>query len=221
MKHTVRADFEFHHAFFDDAQTRFGVNLELRSGQPFSAVMNDNTFAGTGCNPGGRACVFGTTNTSAHLLYVPDFSLAPTNGGLTYGNVTFANAASRDALMAQVLGSNLKNYQGSIAPKNSLFGPWYYKMDLNFAQQIPFFLHGKVTALLSVENFLNLLNHNWGTYQDYGNSQTLVFVSCTGATTNGQTCPQYQYSTAAAKISTTSIPKYSLYAIRVGVRMDF
>ena len=227
VTHTIRANLDFKHKFFGDNETRFGVNWELRSGQPFSLTMNDNT---SGAN--GRALVFGTTqNTSANLLYVPNFSLTPSttasttqgvSGALTqYGNVIFANAATLASMQALVNGTVLKDYQGKILPKNKLTGPWYNKVDLNFAQQVPFFHHSHFTALLSVENFLNMLNRNWGTYQDFGISQTVINVTCqTPAAGNAQTCPAYVYSTYSAP-KTQSFSKPSLYAIRAGVRFDF
>lgn len=64
-----------------------------------------------------------------------------------------------------------------------------------------------------------MLNRNWGTYQDIGNT-AVVRVACTGATTNGQTCPNYLYSTYTAP-KTTSYPKASLWALRLGARIDF
>ena len=71
VTHTLRAILNFHHKFFGDNETRFGINWELRSGQPFSITMSDtvNSTAGNAsCNVSvggvasatGRACVFGT-----------------------------------------------------------------------------------------------------------------------------------------------------------------
>ena len=61
---------------------------------------------------------------------------------------------------------------------------------------------------------------NWGSYQDYGVSQTVVTVACTGAVTGGQTCPGYLYSSYTTP-TTQTYSKPSLYAIRAGVRFDF
>ena len=236
ITHTIRANFEFHHNFFGDNETRFGINWELRSGQPWSANMFDNTNAGgtnSACSLAtGRSCIFGTaTNTSSHLLYVPDFSLAPNStasavqgvaGTLTqYGNVIFADAATLASVQALVNGTMLSKYQGRIVPKNVLTGPWYNKVDLNLSQQIPIFGRLKVTALFSIENFLNLLNRDWGSYQDFGGSQTIVRVTCQApAAGSAQTCPAYIYSTYSAP-KTTTYSKPSLYAIRLGVRVAF
>jgi hypothetical protein len=228
VTHTIRANMEFKHKFFGDNETRFGLNWELRSGQPFSVTMFDSTTN----NATGRAGVFGTVlNTSAHLLYVPDFNLTPTTtasttqgvaGTLTqYGNVIFADAATLTALKTLVTGTELKNYQGKIVPKNLMTGPWYNKVDINVAQQIPFFFHSKITAMFGIENFLNLLNKNWGSYLDYGTSTSVVRVACqTPAAGNAQTCPNYVYSVYSAP-KTQAYSKPSLYAIRAGVRFDF
>ena len=222
VTNTIRATVDFHHKFFGDSETRFGVNFEHRSGQPYSITAFDNSTTGTGCNNNGRSCIYGTVlNTTSSLLYVPNFALAPTTnaaGQTQYGNVAFADAATLAAVQALVAGTDLKNYQGKIAPKNFLTGPSYDKVDLNFAQQIPFF-YSHITALVSMENFLNLLNRNWGTYQDIGNT-AVVRVACSGATTNGQTCPNYVYSAYSAP-KTTAYPKASLWAIRLGARIDF
>ncbi len=223
----VRAGFEFRHNFFKDVQTRFGINFESRSGQPFSATMNDIASNATT----GRANAFGTAlNATSHLLYVPDFSLTPTTnasatqgvaGALTqYGNVIFADAATLASLQTLVTTTKLARYQGQIAPKNLLTGPSYNKVDLHFAQQIPFFHHSKITALFDIENFLNLLNRNWGSYQSFGDT-AVVRVTCqTAAAGSAQTCPNYIYSVATLPKTTTQ-PKFSLYAIRAGVRFDF
>ena len=225
VTHTIRANLDFKHKFFGDNETRFNINFEARSGQPWSQTMNDFTNAAVtnGNCPiaTGRSCTFGTvSNTTSHLLYVPDFTQTPTNNGLTYGIVTFADAATRDNLIALVRGTKLRDYQGKIAPKNLLSGPWFHKVDLNFAQQVPFFFHSKITALASIENFLNLLNRDWGSYQDFGGSQTIVRVICSGAPTGGQTCPNYTYSAYSAP-RTQSFAKASLYAIRRGARLYF
>ncbi len=245
VKHTFRGNVSFVQKFFGDNETRVGVNWELRSGQPFSLVMNDATPN----SATGRASVFGTTNTTSHLLYVPDFGQAATTANITAGSVTYAAPqygnvifgantppagvtwtaaqytasanANLAAIQALVNNTQLKGFQGKILPKNQLTGPWYNKVDINASQQIPFFFHSKITAMVGIENFLNLLNRNWGSYQDYGISQTVVRVACsTPAAGAAQSCPNYVYSAYSSPV-TQSYSKPSLWAIRAGVRFDF
>jgi len=232
-KNSFRAEAQFHHKFFGDNETRFGVTFNARSGVPYSVTMFDNTTSAAT----GRASVFGTINTSAHLLYVPDFSQTATSGvnyfvngsatattgGIQVGNVIFADTATLNSIKNLVTGTSLAKYQGRIVPKNSLTGPSYYKLDLNLAQELPFFVRSKVTALFSIENFLNLLNRRWGSYQEFGNT-SVVRVSCarSAATPTGgaQVCPQYVYSVYTDP-RTTTYAKASLYTIRAGVRLTF
>ncbi|HZV10107.1 MAG TPA: hypothetical protein VFF94_10140, partial [Novosphingobium sp.] len=209
----VRANINFHHKFFGDNETRLGINWELRSGQPYSITMNDYTTNSTN----GRSGVFGTVlNTTSQLLYVPNFANC---SGLTCGNVTFDSASTMANLQKLVNGTKLYNYQGAIAPKNLMTGPSYNKIDLNFAQQIPVprLGRGKLTALFSIENFLNMLNRDWGTYQDIG-ATAVVKVACVAV--GGNACGQYLYSSYSSPKAQAYI-KPSLYAIRAGVRFDF
>lgn len=235
----LRAAFEVKHEFFRNAQTRFGLSWSLRSGVPYSMTMFDSTSNATS----GRASVFGTVNTSSHLLYVPNFGAAPTTAQLVqsgvtynapqYGNVIFGSslssgtaaqheasaAANLASMQGLVNGTVLKNYQGRIMPKNLLTGPRFTKIDLNFAQDIPIVGRSKLTALFSVENFLNLLNHNWGSYQEYG-TPSVIRVACATGTVAGQTCANYVYSSYSDP-RTQTYPKASLWALRAGVRFSF
>ncbi len=214
IRQIIRGNFELHKKLLGDNETRFGVNWEHRSGQPFSVTMTDG---------GARGAVFGTAlNNSAHLLYVPDFSQTPVVNalGTQVGNVVFDSTTTYNAVQNLVRNTDLSKYQGKIAPKNLLTGPAYDKVDLNLAQQIPFFHHSKITALFSMENFLNFLNRNWGSYLDYGSANSVVQVTCVGATTGGQTCPLYKYSSYNAP-TTTAYAKPSLFVVRLGARLDF
>lgn len=245
-----RAEAQFHHKFFGDAETRFGISWNYRSGVPYGLSMADATTSGGT----GRGSVFGTVNTgnttSAHMLYVPDFSQTATSvnyatigttattannvttygtaatnvptAGIRVGNVIFADQATLDAMKALVNGTKLSKYQGQIAPKNVLTGPSYKNLNLNFAQEIPLFWRVKVTALFSIENFLNLLDRNWGSYQEFSNT-AVIRVQCAnlqGATTGAQACPLYQYSSYNNPLTQT-YSKASLWTIRAGARLSF
>lgn len=216
--------------FFGDNETTFALNAEVRSGNPYSITFSDSQS--------GRSPVFGTTNNGNYLIYVPNFNLTPTvttaAGGANYipgvaagltviGNVVFSDANTLNNLQALVQNTKLARYQGQIAPKDLLTGPAFKKMDLHLSQQVPFFHHSHFTALLDIENFLNLINKDWNTYQYYSPSSSVVRVTCAGvanASVATSACPYYQYSNYSAPVTTT-VTKASLYAIRLGLRFDF
>jgi hypothetical protein len=225
----ARFGFDFHHKFFGDNETRLGINAELRSGNPYSLTFLD--FANGSTSSGNRVPIFGTAqNNGEYLFYVPNFNLTPTNNGLTYGVVTFADQGTLTSIQNLVNARNLAKYAGTIIPKNSETGPSYQKVDLHFSQQVPFFHHSHFTALFDIENVLNLIDSQWGTFQSFGD-QTVVRVTCntggatpvaiSAATTNSTPCGGYTYSTANINSKATAQPKFSLYAIRLGVRFDF
>jgi hypothetical protein len=132
----------------------------------------------------------------------------------------FDSQTTLNSLKNLVQTTALNKYQGHIAPKNLLTGPTYEKVDLVFSQQFPFYRRSKITALFSIENFLNLLDRSMGSYLDYGTADSVVQVTCTGGTINGQACPQYRYASYSAP-TTTAFAKPSLFTIRAGVRFDF
>jgi hypothetical protein len=233
VTNSYRASMELHKKVFGDNETRFGVTWNLRSGVPWSATMSD--FYTSSCTSG-RACVFGTVNTTSSLLYVPDFNQQVVTGvsytdtttatptlktnGIQVGTVIFADQATYDSLKKLVQSTALAKYQGQVAAKNALTGPWYSKLDLNFAQEIPVYGRSKVTAMISIENFLNLLNRNWGSYQEFSNT-AVVRVSCAQAAAgSAQTCANYVYSTFNNP-TTQTYSKASLWTLRAGVRFSF
>lgn len=235
VKSMYRFEANFHHRFFGDNETRFGLSFSSRSGTPYSLVMNDNaTLSATGQSQ--RAAVFGTVNTSSHLLYVPDFSATPTTGvtyylngsntatagGIQVGNVIFDQQSTLTSLKNLIDGTGLNGYYGKILPKNNLFSPRFNNLNLNFAQDVPLPFGAKFTALASIENFLNMLDNRWGSYQEFGNT-SVVRVSCartTLALPTGQQCTNYQFS-AYSDPRTNTYPKSSLWTIRVGGRIRF
>lgn len=61
----------------------------------------------------------------------------------------------------------LDKYRGQILPRNASRDPWYHGMDLKLSQDIPVpGLKGhRISLFVTVKNFLNLLNKDWGVYR--------------------------------------------------------
>ena len=236
LKDTWKFGIDFSRDFFGDYTTRFNIFGEYRSGRPYSLTMSD-AFTG------GRSNVFGTTgNNGRFLAYIPVL-----NDPL----VSFDSTASQDAYNALITTLGADRYRGRIVPKNSQQSPDVFRVDLHLEQEIPAFVgDARFTVFADIENFLNLLDSDWGSLRQVGfpqtasinNVQCLTGVVPTGvapgsiipasaggngtatygtiATTPGQACAQYRYS-SVRPVNINTVTRQSLYGIRVGVKFSF
>jgi hypothetical protein len=212
---------EFNRKLFGDYKTRLGFFGEYRSGRPYSLTMLDNS--------GGRLAVFGTVgNAGRQLLYVPTTSDT---------RVSFDTVASETAFNTLVTNLGIEKFRGRIVPKNSATSPDFFKVDLNFSQELPGgFKGGKFKLFADIENVLNLIDSDWGALRQvsFPYTASLARVACltapvaTGtAPTAAQTstsaatsCAQYRYSNILAP-NEALVSRQSLYGIRVGIRYSF
>jgi hypothetical protein len=219
--HQFRLGTGFDGTIFGDNNTRIELFYNVRSGQRYSFTFNDPTA--------GRSSVFGgVERASRGLLYVPNVSSITADTKVSYDSV-----ATFTALQNLVLNSELKNYQGEIAPKNIGKTPWVHKLDLSLRQEVPFVFGGKVELSMDMENVLNFIDKDWGTIRQVGFPYTAstVNVQClTAATPSGttgtlatvptQACAQYRYSSFRAPNEATNI-NGSLWGVRFGIRVKF
>jgi hypothetical protein len=215
-----------------DAVLHFG---ERRSGRPYSFTFRDPVTA--------RSPVFGTTGSSSrYLMYVP--------ASATDALVSYDTVATQNALNAFIDSTGgLRRFRGQIVPKNTARSPNYTKVDLHVEQEIPTFIgSSRIKLFADLENFLNLLDSDWGVQRqvNFPQNAPLVNVQCltaavpTGtpvgnvgsappaggvaavATNTTQACAQYRYSAFQDPvIQVQNNNRQSLYQIRVGVRFEF
>lgn len=210
IDNTFKLGIGYRHNFFADAATRIDLFFESRAGQRYSYTFADTTS--------GRSAVFGTTGTNnRYLMYVPNVATLTSDPKAAY-------AAGFDFTGFQnfIQNSALRDFQGSIAPKNLGRSPRFNKLDLHFGQEIPL-PHGfKVEGFVDVENVLNLINRDWGQLSQVGFPYyaTIVNVACNNGNSLSAACNQYTYSnfkTPAQSVFTAP----SLWQIRVGARIKF
>lgn len=218
--------FDYNHAFFGDYRTRFSLFAEYRSGRPYSIVTFDPS--------GGRLAVSGTVGNAGRMLaYIPT-----ANDPL----VSFDTAASQTAFNNLVTTLGLERYRGQIVPKNSQSSPDVFRVDLHLSQELPapginrLFPRARFQVFADVENFLNILNSDWGSLRQvaFPYTATIANIQCLNApvatgtapgagvvnTASTQTCAQYRYSNVLAP-NEALVGRQSLYQIRVGVRFEF
>lgn len=213
IRNSFKFNLDYSHAFFGDYKTRISIFGERRSGRVYSLTMNDPS------QTNGRSSVFGVASpTNRFLLYVPNVASITADSLVSYDSVgTFT------ALQAFIQSNGLDKYQGRIIPRNTERSPAYFKVDAHVEQEVPTSLGSSRIALFAdVENLLNFVDKDWGSLRQTNLSSqqlsTVVNVAC--ATTAGNSCTQYRYSsyTDPAIINQA---RFSLWSIRLGAKFKF
>lgn len=188
----------FKRAFFGDNDTRITLYGRVNEGRPFSPVFN----------LGGN--IFGDTIDNRHLLYIPT---GPTDPRVVYG-AGFDQAA----FFSYLDSSGLNEFAGGIASRNSLDGAWWHKFDLKISQEIPSFFDGhKFSAFLMIENLGNLIDDEWGVF----NEQTFPHVQQLVTATYLAASNQYSYNTFFTPAPQSRVTDASLWEMRFGITYSF
>lgn len=152
-RHRAMGIIDFQRALIKKLNTGVTLFVEARSGQNFSYVYGATGAAGVD----NLARLFGESvdiaNARHQLFYVPKGD----------GSDVILNGISEDDFNAYLKKTGLDAYRGQIAPRNGFRSPWYTKLDVRFAQELPNPFKGhRARVYLDIENLGNLLNHNWG-----------------------------------------------------------
>jgi hypothetical protein len=210
--HQFRFTLGYDAEIFGDNNTNIQLFYLARSGQRFSYTFADQA-SGTA-----RSNVFGVTGRNdRNLLYVPNVS-SPTADP----RVTYAPGFDFAGFQRFIQNSELNGFQGQIAPKNVGEAPWWHRLDLSIRQDVPFVFGGKVQLFADVENVLNLIDSELGTFRQVGFPfyAPLVNVTCANAA-----CTQYQFANRQAagfrEPVFNVVPEASLWGVRFGIRVAF
>ena len=225
VRHFIKYNVTFDHAFFGDYKTTLSLFGETRIGRPYSYTMQDTAS--------GRSPIFGNVGAlGRYLLYVPTST--------TDALVSYDNAATATYLDNLINSTGLKKYRGGVAPRNGFNSKWFTRLDLHLAQDVPTGIgNSRVQLFMDIENFTNMLNKNWGQVREYAFPYTIpaVRVQCLQAavptgtgpaagqqtTTTTQQCAQYRYSAPTVTPDQQNVisSRQSLYQVRIGARFSF
>ena len=182
---------------------RFATNVSItyngNSGQHYSLTMDEKAdFNGDS--------QFGNT-----LLYIP------TEAELA--KMKFATEADRKAFGEWINRHDFaKNNRGKYSKRNAATAPWENRFDVHFAQSF-FYLKergSKIELTFDIENFANLLNHNWGTSYELAYNETILKVTkMTASGTNY--VPTYTYLGYGPRKSDI----FSRWHMQIGLRATF
>lgn len=131
---------------FGDNKSTVSVVYEGRSGKPYSWGFSNDANGD------------GYTN---DLFYVPS---GP-------GDVLFTGGAAMETAFFNWLAgeSDLNEFRGGVAPRNSSRSKWVNNFDLRVSQELPgFFAGNKAEVWLDILNVGNLINKDWGEVYEVG-----------------------------------------------------
>ena len=183
---------------FGDLETSIGLNGFRQSGNPFSYTYR------------GDMSGYRTDGENIELLYVPS---------INDPNVIFSEGFDLAAFEQFLTDSGLSAYRGFTVPRNSFNSPWAGTFDLRIAQQLPSGgILGKAIFYFDIENVLNLLNSDWGGFENYSGS-----TSNSRGIVEAEVDDQGRYVYKSFKVDgepTQNIGK-SVWQIKVGFKYQF
>lgn len=165
---------------------------------------------------------------TADLMYIPKDPSEIQFAQFTSGGVTYTAQAQSDAFFKYVdQDKYLRKHKGQNAERNGAKYPWYDRVDLNFQQEI-FKNIGKYKNTLqfnlSVVNFLNLVNHDWGIRKLYVVNNPLKVASVTNGVPTFNLATYTPRGGSTQLVDRTFINNYSTsttWGIQMGLKYIF
>ena len=194
--------------FFGDYTTRFTMYGSRNEGRPFSYTFFEQEMFIQGS--------FTDPDDDRSLLYMP--------AGASDPLVIFDPGFDQNAFFAFAAQNGIPEC-GCILPRNGFNSNWWSKFDVKISQELPGFgSEQRVKAYLIIENFLNLLNDDWGVLYErsFPRSAAIVEASLvdTAGTPTDFSDDQYLFTNFFPETQ-GRVTRPSLWAIRLGVTYQF
>jgi len=198
LKHRVLGVLTYTFAFKKGWDTTIGTVYEGASGHPYSVLYNGDAN--------------GDGQFSNDLVYVPT-GLSDKMGTKFVGGPTGKDWFAYNDYITH--NNFLRQFRGSISPRNGGRDPWINRLDLHFSQRIPVkWVWAEVTA--DILNLTNLLDSNWGQikrYSAFGTPQPVTLNSTSGL---------YSFNGVGAKAIVQSDQDLdSRWKVQLGIRVSF
>ena len=147
LRHRILGTLNYRLAYGERFQSTIGIVYEGRSGRPFDWIYNGDAN--------------GDGQRFNDLLFVPENE-----------RDIVLESGNWEQMDAFIEGNeSLDDARGSVIERNTGRAPWQNRFDLRFAQSIKTFDGQRIQITADVENFLNLLNDDWGRQREtvFGN----------------------------------------------------
>jgi len=187
-------------------KTTIGLFAEARSGQPYSWTFGDSSFGQNTAKIFGEEATFASRN--RELFYVPKGD----------GSDVILNNIDEAEFNQFLKETGLDKYRGKIVPRNAFHSPWFKKIDMRFAQDLPNpFTGHRARFMVDIENVGNLLSDH------FGRSEGVGFPYATPAVDVGIDTPtgKYVYSNLRKSEPYFTDVLASVWRIGLGLSYDF
>ncbi|MCP5047844.1 MAG: TonB-dependent receptor [bacterium] len=195
--HSVKIALTKKFRFFRTAATTFSLFYNGRSGRRYSTLFYNDV------NGDGRA---------NDLAYIPaaEGEFIITRGTWDDVNTYISNDPALDAA------------RGSIIGRNASRDPWFHGMDVKLSQEIPIpgMKGHRLSLYVTVKNFLNMLNKDWGIYR-YVNFDDTPFTFTGYDSTTGKPTIQFWGRTTDADARYTINQLLSRWQALFGIKYRF
>lgn len=205
IEHRFVLNLGYQTEFVEGYATNFNLFMERRSGRPFSWTLGSYQDGGLGDQPS-------FDDSDVYLAYIPSGADDPA--------VDFESGLSYDEVMAIAQAAGVAGSAGGYTDKYSDNMPWVTTMDLAITQEVPGFMpEHRGLVYLTVDNFANLLNDDWGKVYDIEYPQQLLF----DYDVNDQ--GQYVYYEPFGGLNTKNYSRFqteeSTWRVKLGLRYNF
>lgn len=137
---------------------------------------------------------------NSDLIYVPanpsEITFVPWTIGSGANAITYTAQQQSDIFFRFIEQDNyLSSRKGKYAERNGGLSPWFNQVDLQFQQDLFQNIGGKRNTLqfnLTIQNFANFLNKNWGVRQVITQNAILVPMNNTSVVAGGATRPTFR-----------------------------
>ena len=205
VEHRFVLNLAYRKEFVPGYATNFNLFWERRSGRPFSWTLDAYRDGDLGDQPS-------FDDSDVYLPYIPSGADDPA--------VDFANGLSYAQIMEIAKAAGVAGSAGGYVDKYSDTMPWVTTMDLAITQEVPGFLPDHRGVLtLTVDNFANLLNDDWGKVYDLQFPQQKLFdydVNADG---------QYVYSEPYGGFNADNYSRFqvaeSTWRVKLGLKYNF
>ncbi|MCX2831118.1 TonB-dependent receptor [Microbulbifer thermotolerans] len=205
IEHRFVLNLGYRKEFVPGYATNFNLFLERRSGRPFSWTLGAYRDGDLGDQTN-------FDDSDVYLAYIPSGADDPA--------MDFENGLSYAEIMEIAKAAGVSGAAGGFVDKYSDNMPWVTTMDLAITQEVPGLLpEHRGVVYLTIDNFANLLNDDWGKVYDIQYPQQILFdydVNEDG---------QYVYYEPFGGLNTKNYTRFqaeeSTWRVKLGLKYNF